>query len=192
MEPVTYNINLSGLEDLTTPAATAAVGGVLGFMLAAGAAIGILLIIAWWRIFEKAGEKGWKALIPIYNGYILFKICGAKNLFWIFLGVSIFASVLMGIDIPATQDITVNFMGSQIQTTGTIDINWAEHIPYLIGILIECASAIGISVFLSIKLGRAFKKGVGFQLGLIFLSAIFYMILGFGKAKYDKSIQKED
>jgi signal peptidase I len=27
-----------------------------------------------WKIFEKAGEKGWKALIPIYNYYIWLKI----------------------------------------------------------------------------------------------------------------------
>ena len=33
--------------------------------------IGIILIvleiIATWRIFEKAGEDGWKSIIPIYN-----------------------------------------------------------------------------------------------------------------------------
>ena len=28
-----------------------------------------LVLIAWWKIFEKAGEKGWKVLIPIYNIY---------------------------------------------------------------------------------------------------------------------------
>jgi hypothetical protein len=27
-----------------------------------------------WKIFEKAGEKGWKSIIPIYNIYIFFKI----------------------------------------------------------------------------------------------------------------------
>ncbi len=31
-------------------------------------------IAALWKIFEKAGEKGWKALIPIYNYYIWLKI----------------------------------------------------------------------------------------------------------------------
>ena len=27
----------------------------------------VLQAIAYWKIFEKAGEPGWKALIPIYN-----------------------------------------------------------------------------------------------------------------------------
>ena len=34
----------------------------------------VLLVIADWKIFSKAGEEGWKSLIPIYNMYILFKI----------------------------------------------------------------------------------------------------------------------
>lgn len=37
-------------------------------------ALCILEIVALWRIFTKAGEKGWNCLIPIYNMYILFKI----------------------------------------------------------------------------------------------------------------------
>ena len=42
----------------------------------------IILIIALWIIFKKAGEKGWKAIIPIWNIYIMFKIAGMKNWFW--------------------------------------------------------------------------------------------------------------
>lgn len=34
-------------------------------------------------------------------------------------------------------------------------------------------------------LSKSFGKGVGFTLGLIFLSFIFYPILGFGDAKYN-------
>src|SRR5574344_323741 len=36
----------------------------------------IVLIVAQWKIFEKAGEAGWKSLIPIYNMVIWFKIVG--------------------------------------------------------------------------------------------------------------------
>ena len=34
----------------------------------------ILTVIGYWGIFCKAGEKGWKVLIPFYNEYLLFKI----------------------------------------------------------------------------------------------------------------------
>jgi hypothetical protein len=36
----------------------------------------IFYIYSIWLIFEKAGEAGWKAIIPIYNNYILIKIAG--------------------------------------------------------------------------------------------------------------------
>ena len=36
----------------------------------------------------------------------------------------------------------------------------------------------------SIKLAPAFGKDIGFAIGLILLSPIFYCILGFGKAEY--------
>lgn len=40
----------------------------------------VLEIIATWRIFEKAGEGGWKSIIPIYNLYTYCKILGFN--FW--------------------------------------------------------------------------------------------------------------
>ena len=46
------------------------------FILVIAIVIGILTILAHWKIFTKAGEKGWKAIIPIYNTIILFKIIG--------------------------------------------------------------------------------------------------------------------
>lgn len=31
-------------------------------------------VVAGWRIFEKAGERGWKSLIPVYNNYIRYRL----------------------------------------------------------------------------------------------------------------------
>lgn len=36
----------------------------------------ILVIVGWWKIFEKAGEAGWKAIIPFYNIYTMLRIVG--------------------------------------------------------------------------------------------------------------------
>lgn len=41
-----------------------------------------------------------------------------------------------------------------------------------------------ISIILQIEIAKAFGKGVGFALGLIFLGIIFYPILGYGSAQY--------
>lgn len=43
----------------------------------------ILLIIAWWKIFEKAGVPGWHSLIPFLNAYDEFKISWGNG--WLFL-----------------------------------------------------------------------------------------------------------
>ncbi len=48
---------------------------------------GILLIIviaSYWKIFTKAGVAGWKAIIPIYNWYVLLKIVGKPG-WWLIL-----------------------------------------------------------------------------------------------------------
>jgi hypothetical protein len=34
-----------------------------------------------WKIFVKAGEPGWAALVPVYNCMILSKICGRGEMF---------------------------------------------------------------------------------------------------------------
>ena len=39
-------------------------------------AIIVISYIGMWKCFEKAGEKGWKAIIPFYNYAILYKISG--------------------------------------------------------------------------------------------------------------------
>ncbi len=44
----------------------------------------LIVVISWWKIFEKAGQPGWKAIIPIYNFYILLKIVGKPG-WWLIL-----------------------------------------------------------------------------------------------------------
>lgn len=59
-------------------------------------AIAILAIVALWKIFEKAGEPGWAAIIPFYNVYVLFKITWGSG--WKFLLLLIpIANIVIGI-----------------------------------------------------------------------------------------------
>jgi Family of unknown function (DUF5684) len=44
----------------------------------------VVLVIAGWKIFVKAGEEGWKAIIPIWNTITLLKIVG-RPWWWILL-----------------------------------------------------------------------------------------------------------
>ena len=47
-------------------------------------ALVVLMVASMWRVFEKAGEPGWAALIPIYNLIVLLKIAG-KPTWWFVL-----------------------------------------------------------------------------------------------------------
>jgi hypothetical protein len=46
--------------------------------------IGLLIIVAMWKVFTKAGQPGWASIIPIYNLYIWCKIVG-RPWWWILL-----------------------------------------------------------------------------------------------------------
>jgi hypothetical protein len=51
----------------------------LGFVL-----VLVLVIAGLWKVFTKAGQPGWAAIIPIYNLYILTQIAG-KEWWWLLL-----------------------------------------------------------------------------------------------------------
>lgn len=57
--------------------------------------VGIISIVAMWKIFTKAGEAGWKSIIPIYNTVILFKIAGISP--WWVLGYLAAAIPFVGV-----------------------------------------------------------------------------------------------
>lgn len=43
----------------------------------------VLSIIAMWKLFEKAGEAGWKSIIPFYSAYVLCQIAGRNGLWFL-------------------------------------------------------------------------------------------------------------
>ncbi len=97
-------------------------------------ALCLLVIVAEWRIYEKAGKPGWACIIPIYNILVLLEIVG-KPWWWLFLLMIPFLNIIIGI--------------------------WMVNL-----------------------LSKSFGKDVGFTVGLILLSVVFYPILGFGASKY--------
>ena len=56
----------------------------------------ILMIAACWKIFTKAGQPGWAAIIPIYNWYILCKIVGRPG-WWVILLLIPLVNFIIGI-----------------------------------------------------------------------------------------------
>ncbi|PLX31942.1 MAG: signal peptidase I [Ignavibacteria bacterium] len=46
--------------------------------------IAVFYIICYWKVFEKAGQPGWAAIVPIYNIIVMLQIVG-KPVWWIIL-----------------------------------------------------------------------------------------------------------
>lgn len=127
--------------------------------------VSILMIVAMWKIYVKAGAPGWGVLVPIYNVYLLFKIAWKTKMYWIMLACMLLPGLLSG--------FMVGMDGNEVL---------AVILPLL---MMACAIAsIVIGIINTVKLAKAFGKGGGFAVGLIFLSIIFYCILAFGKAQY--------
>jgi hypothetical protein len=65
-------------------------------------AVVVLIIAGFWKVFTKAGQPGWAAIIPFYNFYILLKIVGRPG-WWLLLLliplVNIVIAVLVAIDV---------------------------------------------------------------------------------------------
>ncbi len=128
--------------------------------------VAVLMIIAMWRIFTKAGEKGWKSIIPIYNFYILFKIAGRSfvKYFLIVLGSQIVSSI-----------------SAAIASNGG-----PGFITGILGIVAFALMIWGIveAILMLHGLSKNFGHGAGFTVGLVFLSTIFMLILGLGSSQY--------
>jgi len=56
-------------------------------------AIVVFIIAATWKVFEKAGQPGWAAIIPIYNLYIMTKIAGKPG-WWVLMFLIPFVNVI--------------------------------------------------------------------------------------------------
>ncbi len=131
----------------------AAIAGFLGVIAVILVVCLIIGIIATWKIFTKAGEEGWKCLIPFYNQYTLYKITWDVTYFWVILGLSVVGAIVGALEIP------------------------------VIGSILSIASAV-IGIIQLHKMSKAYGHDIGFTLGLIFLSPIFFLILAFGQSEY--------
>jgi hypothetical protein len=66
------------------PGYTPSAGEVSPVSLIISLIIALLMIVAMWKVFTKAGQPGWASIIPIYNLYIWCKIVG-RPWWWILL-----------------------------------------------------------------------------------------------------------
>ena len=113
-----------------------------------------LKVVGLWMVFEKIGEPGWKALFPFYSDYILLSKVWDVQFYWIYLGLSIVGGIFSSL------------AGDESNFYSTL-----SSIAGIAGYLIYA--------YAMYMLGKSFRKENWFIIGLIFLTDIFCIILGF-------------
>ena len=118
----------------------------------------VFIVICNWKIMVKAGEEGWKALIPYYNYFVMSEISMTKPTFLVVFFVFLGGALLC-------------FLGC---------------IPY-IGFLFASIAGLIMTVangILNFSLAKSFGKEVGFCVLSIFFPPIVRAILAFGGSEY--------
>ncbi len=59
-------------------------------------ALAVLVIVAAWKVYVKAGQPGWAVIVPIYNLYIWLKIASRPG-WWVLLFFIPLVNIVMGI-----------------------------------------------------------------------------------------------
>ena len=59
-----------------------------------GLVVAIIMIVALWKIFTKAGQPGWAAIIPIYNTLVMLRIIG-RPWWWLLLMLIPFVNIVV-------------------------------------------------------------------------------------------------
>ncbi|OLR94160.1 DUF5684 domain-containing protein [Actinokineospora bangkokensis] len=118
----------------TTSAAVDFPWGIFIAVMLISLVFAVIGVIALWKVFTKAGEPGWAAIVPIYNTVVLLKIAG-KPWWWLFLFLIPVANIVF---------LVLTYAG----------------------------------------VARAFGRGTGFVVLMVFLPFIAFLVLGFGDSRY--------
>lgn len=143
---------------------TGMLGSIIGPIIATLLSPIILSYCIRWFIFRKAGEKGWKGLIPIWSDYINYKIAWDGRIYLALL-VGTVASSLLG------------------ALFGLIHPGLGMFVGIVLAIVVTAAKTIA-GLMLQFKMAHAFGKDDYFAVGLYFLNSVFATILAFGSCKY--------
>ena len=122
----------------------------------------VFKIVVSYLVLEKAGERGWKGIIPIYSDYLEYKLYWNKGIFWINLFMPVIILVLGIIGVTNLDNMTLLCVVSVIMVIVSI-----LHLAF--------------KVILKIKKAKCFGEPVLFGVGLILLNTVFCAILAFDK-----------
>ena len=147
--------------------------GLLVFSLA----LSVVMLVARYKLFEKAGEAGWKAIIPFYWSIVLSKIAtGKKTLGAVFVAAySVFWIAYISFYYRQMVMLMGNLEGS---------MSASDAASIMLFSLFVMVLSIGMAVLngiLMFKLAKSYGKSEGWCVAMIFLSGILIIAMGFDK-----------
>ena len=155
----------------------AVLAGYLVFILLA-LVVGILTLIGMYKLYEKAGESGWKAIIPFYNNIVLSKIVSGDNklgIYWIAAYVMYYIFYTAG-----SVSSIISSMLTSMNSGSSYHLPAARILMLLVSMVFSIVLMV-VSGILNYKLGKAFGKSDGWCVAMIFLSGILVIAMGFDK-----------
>lgn len=132
-------------------------------LIAAVIVLDVLFIIAEWRIFKKAGEKGWKSLIPVYKVFLSHHIAGMSHIWFI---LEVICWIIEAV------------------------LEFVNGVPSWLGLvfgIFTVAFTVVSEVVHILLLCNRFGKKPAFKVGMILIPSLFFLIIAFGRSEYQKA-----
>lgn len=142
--------------------------------------VSLIRIIGRWKMFTKAGKRGFATLIPLYSEWAFFSIGtgnGFTGLILTMLGmiqVCVWYIMMVLLEMPLVESIQA----------GDKMVYIFLSVEFAIGVIVAICTIIN-----NFKVAKNFGKGKGTGFGLTIFPIIFCLILGLGSAEY---INKDD
>ena len=118
----------------------------------------LLIAIGYSKMYRKADIAPWKAFIPVYHTYNNYKLSWNGKMFFLAAALYILLSILGG----------------------------AEALAIQLAVIAAGIALMVVTVKQNIKMAKLFGKGTGTGIALIFFPGITSLILGLGKAEFQK------
>jgi hypothetical protein len=135
-------------------------------MIIVGIALLVFYFIGFWKVFSKAGQAGWKSLIPWYNNWVLMvDICDMHIGYFI-------TSLSIAVLTVFISMISVLLFGLEAYVANSI----LQIVTWILGLI---SYAINFAVYYN--LGKKFNKGTGWVILTFFFNIITIPILGLSK-----------
>lgn len=136
--------------------------------------LGVINIIALWKLFEKAGEPGWSAIVPVYNFVQMIKIAtGEYKVLWAYL-ILWGAYMVLGFISGVIGGIT------EAMTDSSLLLSLISLVMSLIIMFMGIGMAV-IAGYMSYMFSKSYGKSTTFCVLSIFFFPITNMIMGFDK-----------